>query len=125
MSGYSLDLRCRVIDDCLAKNGTQYEIADRFSISRTTVVAWYARFRQSGSYEGKGWGGGRSSKVDLASLLALVASEPEASSWELTAAYNKGRRGQSRVHRSSILRALAKENYVYKKKTSARGTRPS
>lgn len=47
----SLDLRHRVLDAVLARDGTQADIARRFAVARTTVEDWARRHRQTGSVE--------------------------------------------------------------------------
>lgn len=47
----SLDLRRRVLDAVVARDGTQADIARRFAVARTTVEDWARRYRQTGSVE--------------------------------------------------------------------------
>ena len=50
--------------------------------------------------------------------LVVVLGDPTAG--ELTAAYNRPRRGRARVHVSSMKRALHRHDYVVKKNAAGR-----
>src|SRR4029453_7890703 len=51
----------------------------------------------------------------LAVLHRLVAERPDRTTDELTRAYNRDVAPGARVHRSSVLRALRRTGYVFKK----------
>lgn len=59
--------------------------------------------------------GGTPSDVELAEIEAILARCPDANAGEITAEYNRGRRGKQRRHVSSIKRALYRGGYVVKK----------
>jgi len=68
-------------------------------------------------------GGGWHSPVDLPVLHRLVAERPDRTTDELTRAYNRAVVVAARVHRSSILRALQRSGYVFKRNDRARRNR--
>ena len=96
--------------------GTGQEIADRFNIGRRTLITWARILRERGSLEPAPRGGGNFSRVDIKRLLRVLKKRQDATSDELTRAYNLGLSRCLRVHRSSILRALQRENFTFKKK---------
>jgi hypothetical protein len=61
--------------------------------------------------QGRGW----RSPIDLATLYRLVADRPDRTTAELTRAYSAEVPSSARVHRSSVLRALRRTGYVFKK----------
>ena len=67
-------------------------------------------------------GGGWYSPVDIPLLHALLTERPDRTTEELTRAYNQRAAPEAQVHRSSVLRALQRTGYVFKK--NGRG-RPS
>ena len=60
-------------------------------------------------------GGGWYSPVDIALLHALIREKPDRTTEELTRAYNQRAAPEAQVHRSSVLRALQRTGYVFKK----------
>jgi transposase len=102
----------RLYEDGLASYA---EVADEFEIGAATLKRWVARARETGSVTPLAKGGGWQSPVDLPTLHALVSGRPDATTNELTRAYNRHVGRASRVHRSSILRALHRSGYVFKK----------
>jgi transposase len=76
---YSLDLRRRVFAAWQRGEGSQAEVAARFSVSESFVRDLSRRFRQSGDVAAKPHGGGRQALADTASLACLG---------ELVAAHN-------------------------------------
>jgi transposase len=68
-------------------------------------------------------GGGNPSPVDLKVLENIVAERPDATSHEITASYNRRVARGSRVHRSSIVRALERCGFVFKKNGIVRRSR--
>lgn len=101
--------------------GTAAEIAERFGVGERTVRTWSKRLRTLGSLEASPRGGGNFSQVDSDRLMEVLAGHRDATTEELTRAYNKRLPKQRRVHRSSILRALKREGFVFKK--NVRGPR--
>src|SRR5437764_2561734 len=80
MKPYSLDLRRRVLDAWLRGEGSQRQLASRFSVHLTFVRNLLRLYRQSGSIEPRPHGGGRRSPADgsvLARLAQRVAERPD------------------------------------------------
>jgi transposase len=96
-------------------------VAEQFTVSRRSLQRWVERQRDLGTVEPARPAGGNFSPVDVKTLRALIEARPDATSYELTAEYNRSVRKARRVHRSSIVRALQRGGYVFKK--SARGRR--
>ena len=61
--------------------------------------------------------------MDLTLLHRLVGERPDATTDELTRAYNRRVAAAGRVHRSSVLRALRRSGYVFKKNDRGRPNR--
>lgn len=95
--------------------GTASEVALRFGVSRRSVQAWTRRFRMQGTLEPASRGGGNFSQVDVSRLLGALEERRDATTDEITRAYDRGLSREQRVHRSSILRALKREGFVFKK----------
>ena len=55
------------------------------------------------------------SDIALEELEMILAVHPDANAGEITAAYNRGRRGKQHRHASSIKRALYRYGYVVTK----------
>ena len=97
------------------------EVAAQFSISVATLIRWVQRERETGSVAPLAKRGGWRSPVDVALLHRLVRERPDRTTDELTHAYTRRVGPAGRVHRSSILRALQRTGYVFKK--NGRGRR--
>ena len=91
------------------------EVADEFGLGPATLKRWVHTFRETGAVAPRARGGGWSSPVDLPALHALVHERPDRTTDELTRVYNRRVAPRARVHRSSILRALQRSGYVFKK----------
>jgi transposase len=98
-------------------------VAERFAVSRRSLQRWVALKRDSGSVEPAPPGGGNFSPVDMRMLRSLVEATPDATSYELSAEYNRRAPKEARVHRSSIVRALERAGYVFKKNGHGRRSR--
>jgi transposase len=118
---YSLELRERAVQAYEEGEGTYTEVAADFMIHRATLIRWVQRARDTGSVAPHDRGGGWVSPVDTAVLQRLVGERPDTTTDELTRAYNRCVGPEARVHRSSVLRALKRCGYVFKK--NARGQR--
>jgi transposase len=90
-------------------------VAERFGVSRSTLLAWARRQRIHGTLEASPRGGGNFSQVDVGRLMTALDEHRDGTSDELTRAYNAGLPRARRVHRSSILRTLKREGFVFKK----------
>ena len=108
-------LRERVVAALEMGERTYEQIAENFGIGRASVVRWGRLKRETGRVEPRPRGGGNFSQVCLDTLRDLVEQEPDRTSFELTASYNRRVSRSERVHRSSIQRALTRLGYVYKK----------
>lgn len=112
---YPYELRIRAVNAYESGEGSIPEVAAIFGIGEATLKRWVWRWRATGGVDPLDRGGGNPSPVDLERLQSLLVEEPDATTWELTAAYNNGLKGKARVHRSSILRALKRLGFVFKK----------
>jgi len=115
-----VELRERVVRAYEAGEGGYGTIAARFGVCLMSVRRWVERFRRLGHVTPGKKRGGAHSTIDRRELEALVMRLGDANADEITAAYNRGRRGKDRRHVSSIKRALHRAGYVVKKNASAR-----
>lgn len=120
---YPLALRERAVRAYETSTDTYAEVATRFEIGLNTLVRWVQRARTTGDLAPFNKGGGWHSPVDLPVLHRLVAERPDRTTDELTRTYNRAVALPARVHRSSILRALQRSGYVFKKNGRARRNR--
>ena len=102
----------RTYEDGLASYA---EVANQLEIRAATLKRWVARGRETGSVTPLAKGGGWQSPVDRPTLHALVQQRPDTTTHKLARAYNRQVDRAARVHRSSILRALHRAGYVFKK----------
>jgi transposase len=112
---YGLDLRQRAVTAYESGEGSYVDIADRFAVAKRTVERWVERHRRTGSVAAFEKGGGWRSPVDVAVLHTVVREQPDRTTEELTRAYNRQVPAARQVHRSSVLRALRRAGYVFKK----------
>ena len=117
---YPIELRQRAVAAYEAGDGTYTEVAARFGVSPRALEMWVARFRAEASVAPRPPGGGWTSPVDRAVLEVILREHIDATSHEISVAYNKRVPKAERVHRSSVLRALHRFGYVVKKNGSAR-----
>jgi transposase len=118
---YPIALRERAVRAYEGSAETYAEVATRFSIHINTLVRWVRRQRDRQTVLPAPRGGGWYSPVDLQLLQALLKDKPDRTTEELTRAYNQRAAPEAKVHRSSVLRALQRTGYVFKK--NARGPR--
>jgi transposase len=90
-------------------------VAEQFAVGEATLQRWVRRQRETGTVDPLAKGGGWHSPVDTTLLRTLVDEQPDRTTDELTRAYNRRAAASARVHRSSILRALRRLGYVFKK----------
>lgn len=119
---YPTELRARAVRAYESGSETYATVASDFSVSEPTLQRWVRRQRTTGTVDPLVKAGGWTSPVDVALLQATITARPDRTTDELTRAYNAQAARPARVHRSSILRALQRLGYVFKK--NGRG-RPS
>ena len=112
---YPVALRTRVVTAYEAGEGSYATLPEQFQLGTATVKRWVAQQRREGHVQPKPKAGGTPSQVRGAIVDALIAELADPTAGELTAAYNRRRRGRARVHVSSIKRALHRHDYVVKK----------
>lgn len=117
---YGVELRERVIAAYLAGEGSAPVIAARFKVGEATVKRWLWRHRDFGHVTPTKKGGGTPSTIERAEIDRIVAELGDANAVEITAAYNRHRRGAARLHESTIKRALHRFGYVVKKNAEGR-----
>ena len=129
---YPTALRERAVRAYESSDETYEDVAERFAVGEATRQRWVRRQRDTGALDPFAKAGGWASPVDVAFRLhALVRERPDRTTDELTRAYNRRAVPVARVHRSSILRALQRTGYVFKKNdpaqrsTIVRASRPS
>lgn len=131
---YPLALRERAVR-AYAAGGTYKGVAKQFAVSDRSLLRWVMQERETGSLAPLRKGGGQRSLVDGTLLQQVLSEKPDGITEELTRLYNGRVPRSQRVHRSSILRALKRADYVFKKNvrgpqkrtalTSAPSARPS
>jgi transposase len=117
---YPVSLRIRVVEAYESGAGSYATIAARFVLGTATVKRWVALRRRAGDLTPKPKAGGTPSPVSGPTVDALIATLGDPTASELTAAYNRQRRGRDRVHVSSMKRALHRHDYVVKKNAAGR-----
>ena len=120
----SLDLRERIAAAIDGKEESHPFIANRFAVSVTTVERISRKLRERQSLEPRK-PPGRTPVLEnnhLSRIRAEIVRDPYISSYKLTCRFNK-RFPKQRVHRSTILRAMHKLGYSFKKNTVRSATR--
>jgi len=112
---HSIEIRERAVRAYEAGEGSYETVAARFGLGRRTLQEWVALHRQTGSVEARAKGGGNPSPVDIDALEQALRERPDAIVEELKRMHNARVPKKARVHRSSILRALHRRGYVFKK----------
>jgi transposase len=112
---YPTELRERAVRTYESGSDTYQMVATDFSVSEATLQRWVRRQRTTGTVDPLIKCGGWTSPVDVPLLQAVIAARPDRTTEELTRAYNARAARPARVHRSSILRALQRLGYVFKK----------
>ncbi|MEH2074179.1 MAG: transposase [Nostoc sp.] len=125
MKAYSTDLRQKVIDAYKNQEGSQRNLASRFSVSLTFIQKLLKRYRSSGTVEPKAHGGGNTAKLSseqMALVVALVEEDNDAILVELCERLKE--RTGVKVSRSTMGRITRKLNLTRKKKhcTPAKNT---
>ena len=112
---YPIELRTRVVTAYEAGDGSYAMLAQQFAVGTATIKRWVRQQRDQGHVHPKPKAGGARSPVGGGELAHLIVVLADPTAGELTAAYNRTRRGRQRVHVSSIKRALHRHDYVVKK----------
>lgn len=112
---YPTKLKMAAVAAFESGEGTANEVAAQFGIGARTLATWCKQLRDRGTLEPAQRGGGNFSRVDIPRLLKVMAARRDATTDEITRAYNSGQSKHRKVHRSSILRALRREGFVFKK----------
>ena len=99
---YPIELRERVVNAYEAGDGSYTTVAVAFSLGEATVKRWVWLRRKTGELAAQAKGGGNASTITAADIESILAKLGDANAGELTAAFNKDRRGSARVHVSSI-----------------------
>jgi transposase len=115
-----VELRQRVVEAYERGEGSYDTLADEFGVGICSVRRWVARFRDVGHVQPRKKGGGTRSEISVKELESILDKLGDANAGEITAEYNRGRRGKDRRHVSSIKRALYRAGYVVKKSASER-----
>jgi transposase len=118
MPGHPIELRVRAVEAHEAGEGSYATIAARFMIGSASVKRWVRLYRRRGSVEPHPRGGGWRSTISAEEIAAILSRLGDANAGEITAEFNRDRRGRNRVHVSSIKRALHRHGYVVKKSAS-------
>lgn len=121
-AAHPVELRRRLVEAHEQGHGGYIVLARRFCVGVATARRWVALYRREGRVDPAEHGGGRTSDVDLAELEAILARHPDANAGEITAEFNRGRRGSKRRHVSSIKRGLKRAGYVVKKNVYVRSS---
>ena len=114
-SPHSIEIRERAVRAYETGEGSFETVAARFGLGRRTLQEWVALYRETGSVEPRPKGGGNPSPVDIEALEQALRDRPDAIVEELKRMHNARVQKKARVHRSSILRALHRRGYVFKK----------
>jgi transposase len=117
---YPVELRERVVHAYESGEGSYPEIAEHFQLGEATVKRWVWLNRDQGHVEPRPRGGGTPSTITTQELDRLLRRLGDPTAGELTAEFNRGRRGSARVHVSSMKRALHRNGYVVKKSADGR-----
>jgi transposase len=108
-------LRQRVVEAYERGEGSYPTIAEKFRVAEMSVRRWVGQYRDLGHVAPLKKRGGNRSDVSVKELEAILDKLGDANAGEITAEYNRGRRGKDRRHASSIKRALHRGGYVVKK----------
>lgn len=116
---HPVELRERVVQAYERSGESIPLVAARFGVAPAALQRWLRRRREDDTIAPRARGGGNPSPIDVALLTSLVVELRDATTYELTAAYNRKAGKAGSVHRSSIQRALRRAGYVFKKNAYA------
>jgi transposase len=117
---HPIELRIRVVAAYESGSGSYPSIAARFRVGVASVKRWVRLRRRKGDIMPQAKGGGTPSAVTLDEIEAALTRVRDATAGELTAEFNRGRHRHTRVHVSSMKRALHRHGYVVKKSADGR-----
>jgi transposase len=117
---HPLELRIRVVQAYEAGEGSYGLVGARFAVGEASDKRWVRRKRRTGGVAPDPKGGGTLSTIEKGEVDAIVARLGDPTAGEVTAEFNRGRRKMSRVHVSSMKRALHRYGYVVKKSADGR-----
>jgi transposase len=117
---HPIELRVRVVRSYEAGEGTYAELGERFAVGEASVKRWVHRYRKQGDLAPTPKAGGTPSAITVAEIRDLLIEVRDATAGELTAAYNRHRHWRTRIHVSSMKRALHRHGYVVKKNADGR-----
>jgi len=110
-----VELRERAVRAYESGSESYETVAATFHVAESALQRWVKRKRETGDVRPAPRGGGNLSAIDLSLLERVVSETRDATTFELTAQYNRHVARSARVSRSSILRALRRAGYVFKK----------
>lgn len=114
------ELRDRVVRAYEAGEGGYAAVGARFAVGAATVMRWVRLYRAKGDTNPLPKGGGTPSTISGEEIAGLLDRLGDPTANELTAEFNRGRRGRARLHVSSMKRALHRHGYVVKKNADGR-----
>jgi transposase len=117
---HPLELRERVVRTYLAGEGSYAEVGERFDVGVASVKRWVRLKRELGRVTPKPKAGGTTSTIEAHELDAIIHRLGDPTAREVTAEFNRQRRGSARIHVSSMKRALHRCGYVVKKNAAGR-----
>src|SRR6266849_10646283 len=92
---HPIELRQRLVEAHERGEGGYILLARRFCVGEATAKRWVWQFRRVGHVRPLNKSGGTPSDVSGEELEAILARRPDANAGELTAEYNRGRRGNA------------------------------
>lgn len=119
MKAYSLDLRQKVIDAYNRKEGSQRQLAKRFSVSLSFIQDLLKRYREDGTIAPRAHGGGATAKLNdeqVAWVKRLVEEDNDAILVELCERLEQ--HSGVRVSRATMKRLTQKLRLTRKKSPS-------
>ena len=119
---HPIELRQRLVEAHERGEGGYILLARRFCVGEASAKRWVWQYRRDGHVQPLKKSGGTPSDVSRDELEAILVRRPDANAGEITAEYNRGRRGKQRRHASSIKRALYRAGYVVKKNVFERSS---
>src|SRR5712692_10359330 len=90
---HPIELRQRLVEVHERGEGGYILLARRFCIGEATAKRWVWQFRREGHVRPRKKGGGTPSSVSREELEAILARRPDGNAGEITAEYNRQRRG--------------------------------